>query len=283
MAQHGGPIERLAARPFSLMAGTKTFEAFAYLRTELIPKEGLDAAPVFLGPAYGTGTSTQRTTAIQIAISEALERWAGLSTTQAEPICSTHGFAAFPGITSRSPRQAALLEVIERFCIAEFLVGQRGAVLVARRTDRAEVEYFRIHSPHDFFVIFARARDASNIYTYGFAARRTLGQACQHALLELTRNQQHLLRARQILDTDSTVTYFYEKKLIYFSSGEGAQRLDRFLSGFQSSEFTARSVPNLKIDEAIRGPWSKWTNVWRCSFGDELTHSIMLDPEYCLF
>lgn len=107
------------------------FQAVATLQDSLRPKS--KNKNVIYGNSDGTGTHKSLFMAQNIAITEALERWAfyhcAYNKELSKKYCfdiipSTTGMAAFPGIFAQSARTNALCEAIERHSLLSFWEGQ---------------------------------------------------------------------------------------------------------------------------------------------------------------
>ena len=281
LSKRGGPIERLTTRKVQLADGRIEHEVYATLRAGLIPELSACDFPAFMGSSHGSGTAPTQRRATHIAISEALERWAAMSIAGADGVRDSHGFAAFPGWGETSPREAALFEVIERFCLADALLGNRRFHQVATQSV-TQIEFIRAQSPEDAFVLMGRYQDPELGCTYGFAARRNLEAAQRQVAIEIQRNLRSLRRARELRITDGDSQHPYERKLLAFTGGENLGTVDRVFRqagpGFQPTP-----TPRLRIDQPVLGPWTTWTHVWRCALDEDITRRAMDDPNICLF
>lgn len=281
LSKRGGPIERLTTREVQLADGTTEHEVYATLRNGLIPEATAQDIPSFMGKSHGSGTARSKRMATHIAISEALERWAAMSIQGSDGERDSHGFAAFPGWNERSPREPAILEVIERFCLADALLGNRPFHRVSTNYG-TEVELVRAASPEGIFVLMGRYRDPEVGWAYGFAARRSAEAARRQVAIEIQRNLRNLRRARELGVGLGGSSHVYEAKLLAFSGGDQADQVgDLFIRAMEG--FHSAPLPSLTIDQPIEGPWSKWTYVWRCALNEVTTRQALADPKVCLF
>lgn len=253
--------------------GSPCFEAVALLAEDLRPSRRTDR--VLYDDVDGAGTAPYRNQAVHIAVSEALERWAYFDVRNSplrkrlgfDVEDSTNGMAAFPGWTATTARANAILESIERWTLGQWWEGRLRAIpldMPAELGGGVEIE-----SPFDQASVVVRWRrcPSSRRMGYGFAARPRLAAAWAKADVELSRNIRALgrlpaaawdgLDAQQLARLDRN-----ERRFAFFSSEDGVQT---FLEKVSKTvgENTRAAAPRVRVDEEIRGPWSRYARVWR--------------------
>lgn len=274
LAKDGGPIEELRVYREEIGLASLGYEATAWLRSDI---RGANA-PKFeiYSNCDGTGSSKYKNLACYKAISEALERWAFLETSTSkdrkyfgfdfDP--TTNGIAAFPGLSSRNARDLAWLEALERWALKEWWVGalQHESVVEETAPDRGTILICVPSSDHSV-VLTWRFSESCQGYCYGFAAASQMNAARQKAMVEMLRNQKVLSSFRQRRGPNDEIgglLRLQENRLLYFSSATGFSKFQERIKAKATLVHT--ELPKLRIDRALSGGWSKFTDVWRVLF-----------------
>jgi hypothetical protein len=287
-AEHGGPITRIEYSEFPVL-GNRCFQANAYLAPELT---GSTRPQLNLySNADGTGTHPSAMVARYMAISEALERWAfhmkvndfDRDLYAFDRDGSSNGMAAFPGLFSSQCRTKAYWEALERFCAISWWDGRLLAVV--RPTKWPDVMAAQIDHPlgRGVMVILFKRCIPGDFFSYGHAAGRDFGAACQRASIELCRNEYVLRSYRATHPIFSfadlpQVKDIFERRLLYFSLPEGNAL---FQERLQASPRRPISSPQVMFDGPIIGPWSRYATVWRVAL--ELPTMGYLEPKLEFF
>lgn len=277
-ADRGGPVAGVAVSEISLF-DRPYFQAHARLVQGLVPV----AAHQCFGDAHGTGTHHSPIVARQLAISEALERWAyhtvllggegermrfGLDV---DP--TSNGFAASPGVASAAAREGALLEAVARFCLIAWWEGRIASRWM--QTDWPGIDAVTIPAPLGGFAVVLTKVVARGQRAYGHAAASTFTGACERAMLELARCQ----AALEAMDPEAriTPTDLVERRLLFFASRAGfaavCDRVGRPPSG-------SPPMVSLACDEEVSGPWSRHATVWRSLFYPPTLDFLKPSAEY---
>jgi len=260
MEAEGGPVSVLESSPCDVF-GRPYFQANARLVEGLVPKRPLR----LFGDADGTGTHTSRLLARQIAISEALERWAYFATVHSvdrtryafELDSSSNGLAAFPGANRGAARKAALMEAVERFCLIAWWEGQAGARWM--QTDWPGVDAISIPGPFGGFTVVLTRRTPRGLRAYGHAAAETFTGACEKAMVELARGESVLAGAEAGAGRSRDLV---ERRLLFFATPEGFARVCARVEAAETRPALAAAW--IACDREIPGPWSRHATVWRC-------------------
>jgi hypothetical protein len=268
--EQGGPIARIEFSEFPVL-GHRCYQANAYLAPHLA---GKSHAPLTLySNADGTGTHPSAMVARYMAISESLERWAfhvkvndfDRDLYGFDRDASSNGMAAFPGLFSSQCRTKAYWEALERFCVIAWWDGRLAARV--RPTGWAEVSAVQVEHPLDrgvMVILFKRCMPGG-FFSYGHAAGRDFGSACQRASIELCRNE-YVLRSFRATHPTFTVADLpqvediFERRLLYFSLPEGHALFQERLNLQPRRPISA---PKVMFDGPIMGPWSRYATVWR--------------------
>lgn len=260
MEAEGGPVAVLESEPCDVF-GRLHFQANARLVEGLVPKRPM----TLFGHVDGTGTHTSRLLARQMAISEALERWAYYATVRSvdrrryafELDSSSNGLAAFPGANRGAARKAALMEAVERFCLIAWWEGKAGARWM--QTDWPGIDAITILGPFGGFTVVLTRRTPGGLRAYGHAAAETFTGACEKAMIELARSESILAgggtkpaRPRDLV----------ERRLLFFAAPEGFARVCARVEAAESRPTLATAW--IACDREIPGPWSRHATVWRC-------------------
>ncbi len=275
-SKQGGPIDRIIVGPGTMVNGQPCFHASAALLPDLRPA-WLERRVIY-GNAEGSGTHASRTIACHIAISEAIERWAFFQSCERpnkheygfDSDRSTTGMAAFPGITCRAVRDLAHKEALERWAISEWW-NER---LPCRVIGDDELQVLTPFPGICVSLLHGRSEKTGR-YIYGFSAGPDHLRARNKAMVELTRNL-------TVLDSYSNTalpTALAEKRLMHFSTEHGHSLfMEKCLKGRSLKRAPSMdSKPNALVDKELRGPWTRFAQVWRVLFAPG--SSIQVDTE----
>ncbi len=275
-ADRGGPVVGISLSEVSLF-DRPHFQANARLIEGLIPPVSHQC----FGDAHGTGTHVSPIAARQLAISEALERWAYYAVSvsrermrfgiDVDP--TSNGFAASPGSTPALAREGALFEAVARFCLIGWWEGRIASRWM--QTDWPGIDAITIPAPLGGFTVVLTQVVAHGRRAYGHAAASTFTGACERAMIELARCQCVL----DGIDAHATLTPsdLVERRMLHFASQPGfAAVCDRV------GRPTVGSPPlvSLACDEAVPGPWSRHATVWRCLFYPPTLDFLKPAPDY---
>lgn len=273
LERDGGPIESILVARSSMSDGTPCFESVASLSAGLRPPRRTDR--VLYEDVDGAGTAPYRSQAVHIAVSEALERWAYFGVREGplrkrlgfDVEDSTNGMAAFPGWTAAPARANAMLESIERWALGQWWEGRLRANPLDLPPDLGGGIEIDSPLPGTSVVVRWRRCTSSRRMGYGFAARPRLAAAWAKADVELSRNIRALERlppaAWDALDGQRLARLDRnERRLVFFSTEHGVQT---FLERVSKSvgENSRAAPPQVLVDEEVRGPWSRYAQVWR--------------------
>jgi len=276
----GGPIERIVTAEFPVF-GRRLWQANAFLRPGLVPLRRL----AMYCNCNGTGAHQSPMVARQMAVSEALERWAFHSTVRSVS-CSEFGFdvdessngmAAFPGFSRRPARQAAVFEAYERFCLLHWWERKIDGVVCA--TEWPGVTALRFEPAPGVVAVLLFARSASGFHVYGHSASASFLKACRRALLELIRNE-IVVRYGCVVAKRSwgeRLTDRFEQRAWFFSTDEGHELIQARLA---ERVRDIPSIPEVICDREIVGPWSEYATIWRFAFRPPSKRFLTDDERY---
>jgi hypothetical protein len=261
LAEQGGPIARISVSTLPIFDRV-THQADAFLNPAL--SEGKPRY-AFSGSADGTGSSGNPASAQHIAVSEALERWAYFATCNSGDArkygfncdSTSNGMAAFPGFRWQARRRARF-EALERFALISWW--DRRFPATVTRTSYPDVGLVHVHHNAGFGeVVILYHKAPTGFVAYGHGAGSTLASATSRAAVELIRCEQVIARhrARGALEQ---VTNHMELRCLHFASAAGhTEFLERAYAR------PDRPAPRWQtvFDGEIRGPWTRWTTVWR--------------------
>lgn len=280
LADSGGPIARIVSKPVSIF-GHSFFQADAFLAPGLTPRKPQFGKGI---TADGSGSSESPKIASNMAVSEAIERWAFHAEYDGPNACrygftadcSSNGMAAFPGFLKRQARQRAHLEALEQLSVVAWWAGH----IDASPTNSAlpGIDILRLHHPADFGeVVIAYRKSRSGHVSYGYAAGQTIAGATARAMVELARNE-FIVTYHKICWRTKPVEDHLERRCLYFASPEGHQEfLDRIAEG--PTKPTPEWCPI--FDGEIEGPWSHYATVWRTTL--KMPTQDFLDPRLNFF
>jgi hypothetical protein len=268
--------------------GVRKFAANAHLRSEL----ALGGPPRQLwSAADGSGLADSPLVARFKAVSEALERWAHAALHGAEAgrgygfdvDPSSNGLAAFPGLFARQARAAARAEAAERFNLLHWWEGQLRVVPVA--APWPECEAWVIESEAPGVTVLLHRSEPEGFHAFGHAAGRNVAGACAHALGELERHAT-AIRGWAARSAAGAVTSrprtsaelgTQERRPLFFSTAAGYAA---FRARVESAPRMPCARPRLVFDGVVRGPWSRYADVWRVVFAPPSRRFIADDPTY---
>jgi hypothetical protein len=288
MADEGGPIERVGLAPLRNRR-EGWHQASAYLKGDLHLRK---ASVEVFGDADGTGTDRSPMIARFKAISEALERWALYCLLQLGETAhygldvdpTSNGMAAYPGLFRLSARRRAREEAVERFCLANWWIGQLAAREVGTEPDATRV--IQLENPlTSASVVLVWRKDRHGLYAYGFAAARSLQQARLRASIELERSATalgaYLTRNPKFGPADlPLIKNWQERRILHFALPEGHEAFQRRLTTPPSPSLSAKRLKPL-VDTELLGPWTRFATVWRVLF--PMPGTAYLDPKELFF
>lgn len=239
-------------------------EALVFLKKNHLP-EWLSHSELY-SSCDGTGTSLYKNIAVYKAISEALERWAFYLTMASHESNkfyfninpSTTGMAAYPGITTKHARENAIMEASERWAIHEFWRGK--LPIVEHRNVIKSLRHYEIVSELKNIKISLLSYNSDEKFLYAFAADRSLESSYGHALIELSRNLRVMKKLTKENLNFCNFKDISDRRFIYFASTEGHDLFNRKINSAPKSPLTK---PKLLCDLELKGPWNKYTKVWR--------------------
>jgi hypothetical protein len=280
LADSGGPIARIVSTPVSIF-GHSLFQADAFLAPGLAPRKPRFAKDL---PADGTGSSESPHVARNMAVSEALERWAFHAEHDGPNAgrygftddCSSNGMAAFPGFFKSQARRRAHLEALEQLSVVAWWAGHIDASPTS--SELSGIDILRLHHPADFGeVVIVYRKSKSGHVSYGYAAGETITSATNRAIVELARNE-FIVTYHKICGRTRPVEDHLERRCLYFAGPEGHQTfLDRVAEG------PTKPAPEWSpiFDGEITGPWSRYATVWRTTL--KMPTTDYLDPQLNFF
>jgi hypothetical protein len=273
LQQNGGPILKIDLCEFFEDDGNKIYEATTYL-----DEKSLSITPVkskiYDNPS-GTGTSNNKHTAIHKSISEAIERWAfevfrkecsscflnsKISNSQLQTSC---GYAAYPGLTTYESKIRARLEAVERWSLNEWWLGKLSSFQYKGLNQICDKNLQSLIIPvKKSFVSITYSkvtRNNQSYYCFGFACAKTIKDSIEKSKIEMSRNKFVLERYyKNQISLDS----LQDKRLVYFSTDRGFEDFQYRVD--QSRKINQTNVsPEFVFDSEIKGPWSKYSTVWR--------------------
>jgi hypothetical protein len=276
LSKNGGPIANIETSVF-LAQGKTLFQSLAYLK----PEYSRNRSHIVYCNADGTGTHSSPTIARFIAVSEALERWAFYETTgnceaanygfNIDP--SSNGMAAFPGLFSIQARKRAVLEAAERFSVIAWWERKADGKLLP--TKWKGVSAVSIQGPFQSITCIAFKELLNGNCAYGHAAAPTFSQACDRAVLEMSRHE--LVIALLANNRQEPSVDVLERRAVFFASPKGFARFkDRIVSA------TLVATPQIKVvcDKEIKGPWTKYATVWRVAIRQASDRFLSDDQEF---
>ncbi len=282
-APAGGPIERIDLTELSVV-GHRQFQANAFLRPELVAwKTGGE----LFSAATGSGTDASPMIARFKAVSEAMERWAQMAVISkgdgarygfdVDP--SSNGMAAFPGWRARQARVAARMEASERFNLLSWWEGRLSAAECASPYPGVRAAVLCSDAPGITVILFRVYPDGQA--SYGHAAGETFAEACERAAAELERHRAAIrftaLVPAGLTRQLSPSAHPIEKRCLYFSTPEGHEF---FLERLRTRVKRPLLAPRLVFDGQIRGPWSRFSHVWRVCYTPPSERFLSDDTNY---
>jgi ribosomal protein S12 methylthiotransferase accessory factor YcaO len=262
-----GPVERLEMADIAIL-GQREFLANAYLREGLA---GDLRRRLLFSPANGSGTSTSPMVARFMAISEAMERWAHWQLHASgdkakygfdiDP--SSNGMAAFPGWRARQARPGALMEATERFNLLNWWESRLPAAESATRWPGVRAATICSDAPGVTVILFKHT--ATGYVAYGHGCALDYELACRKAAAEMERHelvveQFALAHAGLIADSLPGHAHPPERRALFFATEAGHEL---FLERLRSRPSKPPAKPRLVFDGEVRGPWSRFADVWR--------------------
>ncbi len=211
------------------------------------------------GNASGAGTSRNRIVSALKAASEAVERTVfeqllGSKKYALDIVPTTHGFAAYPGFTTKEARNNSFCEAIERWSVIKWWEGHLNSSIEPVNN---HICIIWIENPFCMPVAVAANYVDANIsqYSYGFGASSNRKQSIFKALVEYDRNE-------RALKEHSPPKSLNDKRLRYFSTKSGHQN-------FWEKSFLRKKVitvkPEILIDSEIKSEFKDFC-IWRTVF-----------------
>jgi len=282
-------IENVSIRSLQRMfSNAIEFEAYVKLNPLLKPK--WSKAELY-GNADGTGSATQKNIAVYKAISEAIERWAFYQSIEnnkedygfdVEP--TTTGLAAYPGMFARQARKFAVLEAIERWVICNWWDGNLPAIALSALFEglsAISIETIFEDQKLCTAIVWNSKFDINFGAAYGFSTRSNRKDAYLHALTEMNRSIEALEKERKKSSKErSAFKDLFERRVLYFSTIEGRKKFLEKVDISLGNSARINIKPKVLIDKELKGPWEKYTTVWRLLL--EMPHSRrhLLEEDY---
>jgi len=285
-AEQGGPIARIETVDI-VVADQRQFQSNAFLRSDLqLPA----AKRTVYSNAAGSGTAASPMVARNMAISEALERWAYAATAVSDRRAKygfdidpmSNGMAAFPGLFASQARPCAYLEAVERFSLIAWWEGMLPTI--SKPTPWKDIRAAVIWAEPDAVVAIVYKRTAEGLYAYGHAAARDFGAACRKAVVELARHE-YVIRSYWLARAGgggqpAVPSDLLERRSVHFASEEGHEQ---FLRRIHSSPTETLAPRRVAFDGEIPGPWSRYAPVWRVVFQPVTKRYLTNDERYFLW
>ena len=280
LAESGGPIARIVSTPVSIY-GHSMFQAGAFLAAGLSPRK-----PAFGKgtEADGTGSSESPFIARNMAVSEAIERWA-FHCEYAGPNARRYGFeedgtstgmAAYPGPFKIQARKHAHLEALALLSLVAWWDGQIDASPIL--SPFRGIETLRLHHPANFGeVVMVYRKSKSGHVSYGHAAGNSLASATTRAVVELARNE-FIITCHKLCGRTRPISNYLERRCLHFASPDGHQE---FLAHLEAGPNKAAPTWDPYYDGEIAGPWSRYATVWRTAL--RMPTQDFLDPRLNFF
>ena len=280
LAESGGPIARIVSSPVSIY-GRNIYQADAFLTPGLSPRK-----PEFekCTEADGTGSSESPQVARNMAVSEAIERWAfhaeyaGPNARRYgfEEDCSSNGMAAYPGFFKTQARKRAHLEALELLSVVAWWAGHIDASPTP--SSLPGIDILRLHHPANFGeVVIVYRKSKSGHVSYGYAAGDSMAGATTRAVVELARNE-FIITCHKICGRTKPISNYLERRCLYFASPDGHQE---FLSRVETGPNKASPTWEPFYDGEMAGPWSRYATVWRTAL--RMPTNDFLDPRLNFF
>lgn len=258
-------FERIIVRKREILQDEIGFEALAYLNEDLLkykPHYEIHSN------AAGMGSSSNKVVALMKSISEALERWAysqtkGDNNLGYDIINDSSGFSAYPNILRNIARRNSIQEAFERWALLSFW---NGDIKLTYSEESKTAIYFDNELGLYFTIVFDK-QDSK--YIYGFSASHNLKDAIYSSRIECYRNFK-TIKSLSKMEYEIDKLHLGERRLLHFASPEGFQSVMNKIQKSPSKNKTA----NLVLCQEVKGPWSKYTNVYRSVFDcPDIAHS----------
>jgi hypothetical protein len=277
LSTDGGPVGTLEIFLHQSSLLHSVYEAFAILDPKVAQAPPVGKTYVYDFSSDGCGTSIYPSQARYKSISEALERWAfyALVYDEADKYGfdidrSTTGMASYPGITARSARENAFDEALERWALCAWWEGLLPTRIIPPSPEKKGWRGAEILTPfqNKSVVLLWSNVGTTDQTSYSFACGNKPERAIGRALVELDRNQRAISGFFKTQGPSVSISFLedpIERRLMHFASPSGFQAFqERMESSSHMTKMTDR--PPLVVDQAIPGPWNRYTQVWRCLF-----------------
>lgn len=265
VAEEGGPVANLEYGSTDYLG-----ENWQLCRATLQPEyqHPLNKDLCLFHSADGSGMGKTRLDARAKAISEALERWA-FQDTSAGPDAmlygyqysmSTKGMAAFPSLMPGPARRAAISEAFEYYSVDAWWGGTLKHWIINR--EDATIVFIDQPDYKGFIALAIRHLDMEDyVASYGIGSGASPEEAELKAQLEACRSETILeARASQAETQRERPILEMEQNLLEFASAEGFNLVKDRLA---SQPWLPALSPKVIFDGPVKGPWSKYTHVWR--------------------
>jgi hypothetical protein len=265
VAEEGGPVAELEYGHADYLG-----ETWQLCRATLQPEfqHPIGKKLCLFSAADGSGVGRTRLDARAKAISEALERWAFQETSSGPDAVlygynhsmSTKGMAAFPGLFPGQARRAAIDEAFEYYSVDAWWGGTLKHWIINR--DDATIVFIDQPDYAGYIALAIRHLDLDDyVASYGIGSGATPEQAELKAQLEACRSQTILeRRAAMPARARNRPVLESEQSLLEFASADGFRIVKDRLA---TQPWLPVIKPQVIFDGPVKGPWNKYTHVWR--------------------
>lgn len=246
-------FHKIVLKSCQIEPSTEGFIALAHLSPELkIPKWNCE----LYSNAHGTGSSKIKQQAINISISEALERWAFYDEASKGVATESSGYAAYPSLFGLKAKENSYFEALERWSLLKF---NSGELPLSKSSEKALDIYYS--SLTKGYFCLCHKETSNNLHAYGFGAGKSKRIARQSAIKELQRNKLLLEKSSELVSQNDN-----EQRLLYFAKSDGHAHFQEMIK--IALELKKAAEPEVEKQYEVKGPWSKYTKVWRTIIKD---------------
>jgi ribosomal protein S12 methylthiotransferase accessory factor YcaO len=190
--------------------------------------------------------------------------------------------AAFPGLFARQARAKAYFEAVERFSLVAWWEGHLPALQAP--TEWPGVQAAVIWAADGEVVVLLHKKTTDGAYAYGHGAGPDFSAACRSAVVELARHE-YVIRSYRLAKACGCAVIDepndrLERRSVFFASEEGHEQ---FLWRLHTKASGGRVVRRLAFDGPIKGPWSRYADVWRVVFHPVSKRFVSDDEHYFLW